>query len=152
MKNHFTFLSTLVAVTMMATSAQAANCTAANSITLVKNYKVGSLEYVEFRIKSPATFTKTITAVTGPFTLDPSDDPVSVNGAKFTKIQFQSVDWTCTIPRVFSVKPVVKDVKQIEQFEGYASYVIGRRAISHYLSTVDVPCGAYRCVRVKFGP
>jgi len=134
---------------------QAANCSAENSMTSVKNFKVGALEYVEFKIKSSASFVTTTAAVTGPFTEEPGDIPVTpipVNGALFTKIQFHLLSWDCTIPKAFSAKAIIKDVKQVEQFEGYVSYVIGRRSASHYLNTVDVPCDASHCVRVKFGP
>ena len=134
---------------------QAASCNADNSMTSVKNFKAGAQEYVEFKIKSSENFAITTTAVTGPFadeSSDPSTIPIMVNGALFTKIQFHFLESNCTIPRTFSAKALVKDVKQVEQFEGYVSYVIGRRKASHYLSTVDVPCGALHCVRVNFGP
>jgi hypothetical protein len=152
MKNRSTAFLILAISMLSATQANAANCNTAGSMTQVKNFKIGTKEYVEFKIKSPATYTKTITAVTGPFTQDPSGNPVTVNGALFTQVRFQSIDWTCTIPRIFTPKPVVKDVKSIEQFEGYVTYVIGRSALTHYLGVNDVPCGGYRCIRVKFGP
>jgi hypothetical protein len=152
MKKIFAGLCALSASILLGTAAQAVNCNVAGSMTQVKNFKVGAREYVEFKIKSPATYIETIAAVTGPFEEDPSGDPVVVSGALFTKVQFHTLDWTCTIPRIFTSNPVIKDLKSIEQFEGYITYVIGRRPLSHYLGVVDVPCGGYRCVRVKFGP
>jgi GH35 family endo-1,4-beta-xylanase len=145
------FLGMAVLATL-ATAGQAANCAAPGSMTSVRTYKSGNRDIVEFKIKSPVTYTKSITAETGPFTFGESDEVVPVKGSLFTRVHFQTLDWTCETPNTFSVKPVVKDVKLVERFEGYITYIIGRKAGSHYLGATDVACGSSRCVRVKFGP
>jgi GH35 family endo-1,4-beta-xylanase len=142
----------LMLVTALTTVGQAANCVAPGSMASVRTYKSGNWDIVEFKIKSPATYTKSISATTGPFTFSESDEEVVFNGALFTRVHFETLDWTCETPNRFTVMPVVKDVKLVEKVEGYVTYVIGRKAGSHYLSTVDVPCGSSRCVRVKFAP
>jgi hypothetical protein len=145
-------IGAILLLTAMGSVSQAANCVAPGSMTSVRTYKSGNWDIVEFKIKSPATYTKSITATTGPFTFSESDEEVVVKGGLFTKVHFEILDWTCEIPKRFAVMPVVKDVKLVEKFEGFITYIIGRKAGSHYLSTVDVPCGSSRCVRVKFAP
>jgi hypothetical protein len=146
----------LLAFGLAQSPAQAANCNVADSMVRVKNFKIGTQEYVEFKIKKPTSFTVTTTAVPGPspFSHFTSDNPVYVAGAKFTQVLFSGLYWTCTIPRIRTVRPIIKDFKSVEQFEGVVGYVIGRRFSSHYLTTqLFAPCTpGYRCVRVKFGP
>jgi hypothetical protein len=155
MKQLFLGMAVLAAMATAGEAGEAGemeNCSAPGSMTSVRTYKSGNRDIVEFKIKSPATYKKSITAVTGPFTRGEGDDQVVVRGALFTRVHFEPLDWTCQTPNTFSAKPVVKDVKLVEQFEGFITYIIGRKAGSHYLGTTDVACGTSRCVRVKFGP
>jgi hypothetical protein len=134
-------------------SAHAANCTSANSIISVTNYKLGAFEYVRFKVKKPFSANFTTTNVLPPFTQDGSGDVVPVAGGKWTQVQFQNVEWMCTIAHSFHLpKPIVKDVKSLGQFEGVIAYVIGRRATSHYISTTTISAGSYNFIRVKFSP
>jgi hypothetical protein len=144
----------IATLTIGQNQAEAANCNVADSMVQVKNFKSGTKEYVEFKFKKPTAFTVSTTAVTGPFSHLTSDNPVFVAGAKFTRVMFSGLYWTCSIPRIRIVRPIIKDFKSIEQFEGVVGYVIGRRSSSHYLTTqLFAPCTAgYRCVRVLFGP
>jgi hypothetical protein len=142
------------------TVALSATCGPADSVIRVKNFRVWHAptsswrEYVEFKLKKPTAFTLSVTAATGPFTHLTSGNPVPVNGALFTKVMIGSVFWTCSIPKIILVKPIVKDVQSIEQFEGQVGYIIGRSAGSNYLFTQNVNCntGANRCVRVWYKP
>jgi hypothetical protein len=114
--------------------ASAAPCTEANSIVLIKNSRVGTREYVDFWVKKPVTLTVTAQADnTGPnFTVDPSDQTVMVPGNRWSRIQFRLVNWTCQIPNSLSLpQPIVKGVKSVEQFEGYVTYIIGRKNKSY---------------------
>jgi hypothetical protein len=90
--------------------------------------------------------------VAPPFTEDPSGNPVSVAGSKFTEVTFQSVYWMCEIAERFHLpKRAIKGIKQTGQFEGVVSYVIGRRASSHYISNYSYNSGpGYRSIVIKF--
>lgn len=131
---------------------KAASCSSPGSIVAVKNVKSGAREYVEFKFKQPDNETQTVSAPTGPF-VGTSGNAVTVSGALFTLVNFNSVDWTCSIPINFAPKPILKGLKNFEQFEGNVQFAIGRKAGSHYLKTEKVSCGAnLKCVRAWFGP
>jgi hypothetical protein len=126
-------VTALVASTFLflaASEAQAAACTEANSIVIVKNSRVGTREYVDFWVKKPVTLSVSAVADnSGPnFREDPSDRLIVVPGNRWSRIRFMSVNWLCSIPENLSLpKPIVRSVKSIEQFEGYVTYIIGRR-------------------------
>jgi hypothetical protein len=134
-------------------AANAAACGPSGSIVSVRNSSIGAFEYVIFKFHKPPTVPAyTVTAVTPPFTEDPSGNPVSVAGSKFTEVTFQSVYWMCTIAHNFHLpKTAIKGIKQTGQFEGVVSYVIGRRASSHYISNYSYNSGpGYRSIVIKY--
>ena len=144
----FGFLSTA-----LISPAPAANCASANSIISVTNHKLGAFEYVRFKVKKPFSASYTTTNVLPPFTQDGSGTVVPVSGGKWTQLQFQNVEWMCTIHQAISLpKPIVKDIKSLGQFEGVIAYVIGRKATSHYISTTTISAGSYKLITVKFSP
>jgi hypothetical protein len=116
-------------------AAHAAACGPANSIVSVRNSSIGAFEYV-----SP------------PFIEDPSGNTIIVAGSKFTEVRFDSVYWFCTIAQNFHLpKTAIKGIKRTGQFEGVISYVIGRRASSHYISNYSFDSGpGYRSIVIKF--
>jgi hypothetical protein len=75
-----------------------------------------------------------------------------VAGSKFTEVRFDSVYWFCTIAQNFHLpKTAIKGIKRTGQFEGVISYVIGRRASSHYISNYSFDSGpGYRSIVIKF--
>ncbi|HPY39539.1 MAG TPA: hypothetical protein PLM98_03380 [Thiolinea sp.] len=142
----------LMASALIPTATQAATCTAANSITNISNTSpTGLYEYVIFDLKTH-TPSYNVASKTGPFTFDPSDDPVPVTGVKFKQITFPSVYWMCSIPESFSLpKTQVKDVKRTGQFEGVVSYVVGYQTASKYVTTYHYPVTSTRSkVVMKF--
>jgi hypothetical protein len=146
----------LIAFTLLgltAIQAEAANCNTANSIVKVQNLKVGAREYVDFWVKKPFTGTLSITAAaTGNFTQDGSGDPISVGGNTWTDVKFSGMDWTCSSQTLFTLpKPIVKDIKNIGQFEGQIEYVIGRLN-KHYLGQTTTNFATQQRIRLKFGP
>jgi hypothetical protein len=133
--------------------ANAAACGPSGAIVSVRNSSIGAFEYVVFKFHKPPTVpTYTVKAVSPPFTEDPSDEPISVAGSKFTEVTFQSVFWMCEIAHKFHLpKTAIKDIKRTSQFEGVVSYVIGRRAASHYISNYSFDSGAgYRSIVIKY--
>ena len=134
-------------------AAHAAACGPANSIISVRNSSVGAFEYVTFKFRKPPTAPAyTVSAVTPPFTEDPSGSPVTIAGSKFTQVAFRNVFWTCSIAEKLHLpKSAIKGVKKTEQFEGYVTYVIGRRASSHYISNYSFNSGpGFRSIVIKY--
>ncbi|WP_298607730.1 hypothetical protein [uncultured Thiothrix sp.] len=129
-------LAVITSSVLLPEVAAAAACTATNSITRITNTSpTGLYEYVIFDVKNPSP-TYQVASKSPPFTFDPSDDPVAVNGVKFKQILFPSVYWMCTIPELLHLpKTQVKDVKRTGQFEGVVSYVVGYQTASKYVTT-----------------
>lgn len=147
------YLILLLSIVLAPGFALAANCNAPNSIVSVSNSASGGFEYVSFKFKKPPTVpTNNVTNVVPPFFEDGSGNTVVVPGARWTQVMFRNMDWMCTIPKFITVKPAVKAVKNIGQFEGQITYVIGRSATSHYISTQNINMGAYTIIRVKLKP
>ncbi len=138
---------------LFSAGADAQACSAAGSIISVKNTTMGIYEYVTFRIKKPLNSGSghSVSTVTGPFTEDPSGNPVTITGPKYKRIRFNGVFWWCTTAEIFSLpKIAIKDIKRIEKFEGYVAYVVGYRNASIYLSTTTSNVGSIKQVVMKF--
>ena len=133
--------------------ANAAACGPSSAIVSVRNSSVGAFEYVIFKFHKPPTVPAYIVkAVTPPFIEDPSGNTINVAGSKFTEVTFPSVFWMCTIAENFHLpKTAIKGIKRTGQFEGVVSYVIGRRASSHYISNYSYNSGpGYRSIVIKY--
>lgn len=147
------YLVSLLFVVFAPSFAIAANCNVPNSIVRISNSAWGGFEYVNFKFKKPPTIpTFNVTNVAPPFFEDGSGNTVVVPGAHWTQVMFRNMEWMCTIPKFITVKPAVRAVKSIGQFEGQITYVIGRSAASHYISTQNINAGAYTIIRVKLKP
>jgi hypothetical protein len=134
-------------------AANAAACGPSGSIVRVKNTSIGAFEYVVFKFHKPPTVPSyTVTAVTPPFIEDPSGNTITVAGSRFTEVRFDGVFWTCTIAERFVLpRRAIKGIKRTGQFEGVVSYVIGRRASSHYISNYSYNSGpGYRTIVIKY--
>jgi hypothetical protein len=136
-----------------ASAAAAGTCASQNSIIKVSNTRVGLRELVKFQVKAPLTGSFAITAGSGPtFIQDGSGNPVSVRGNRWTDVVFRNMDWMCSARTRFALpKPVVKDIKNIGQFEGQIEYVIGRRN-GHYLGHAVSTAGGITTITLKYGP
>jgi hypothetical protein len=140
-----------MALLVLTIAAHADNCTAPNSIIKVSNSKSGAWEFVDFYMKPPVTATVSVTAPTGPnFIQDGSGNTIVVPGNRWTEVTFNSVDWLCSTPRLFSLpKPIVKSIKQIGGFEGTISYVIGRKG-HHFMGSSWATIGGLKRLRLKY--
>jgi hypothetical protein len=145
-------LSFLIACVVSVPSVFAASCTAPNSIIKVSNARMGMRETVTFRVKAPFIGSFAILATSGPtFFEDGSGNPITVRGNRWTDIRFRNMDWMCsTRTRFMLPKPVVKDIKNVGQFEGQIEYVIGRRN-GHYLGHKVSTAGGITTITLKFG-
>ena len=146
-------LLALIFVLLSASIVSAATCNTANSIVKVKNLKLGAQERVEFYIMTPFTGSVVVAAASNSrFIQDGSGNPIVVAGNRWTDVKFQSMDWTCSSPTLFSLpKPVLKDIKLIGQFEGQIEYAIGRHN-GHYLGQTSNTSGGVKKITLKFGP
>ena len=150
---HFLPPAAFAAFLLAPALAQAAPCAEPNSIVSVRNTSAGAFEYVIFKYQQPPNLPSyTVTAAMPPFAQDVSGDPVTVGGAKFTQVRFDGVVWFCTVSEQLHLpRSAIKDIKSIGQFEGVITYIIGRRARSHYVSNTTRPAGAgFREIVIKY--
>ena len=148
----FKFLFALFFIIAAPSFALATNCNTPNSLISVSNSKSGGFEYVIFKYKNPPTLPVfSVTNVVPPFIQDGSGNTITVAGAHWTQVKFEQMDWTCSTAQLLSLpKPAIKAVKNIGQFEGQITYVIGRSAASHYISTKTINAGGFTLIKVKF--
>ena len=132
--------------------AAAAPCTEANSIAKIRNTAHGGYEYVVFDfIKPPALPAFVVETGKPPFTMDPSGEPVAVKGAKFRVIKFRNIGWMCDIREAFTLpRRAVKDIKKLEQFEGYITYVVGYGAAARFRGAYSYDAGPYTKIVLRF--
>ncbi len=128
---------TLVALAFPAASL-AAPCTVANSVTQVKNVKIGSFEYVDFWVKKPVTASvSTWNSMTGSFEHDASGDIITLPGNRWRAVRFAGASWMCSPwMNLTTPKPRIKAVKSIGNFEGVVTFAIGRQGGSYLGMTV----------------
>lgn len=147
------FCLAVILTILSTTPTLAAVCTSSNAIIKVENQKIGVREVVDFYIRTPFAGVFMVTAApNGNFIQDGSGNPVSVAGNRWTDVKFRNMNWMCSSSTIFSLpKPIVKDIKNIGQFEGQIEYVIGRRN-GHYLGQTMTTAGSMKRLRLKFGP
>lgn len=109
----------------LAFECSAQSCNEANSLLSVRKRKVGSTEYIIFTLMKPSATSVQETDAQPPFIQDGSGQTVHVNGCKFKKVTFKNVMWTCKTKIISGSTHLVKQVKNIGQFEGIISYIIG---------------------------
>ena len=132
-----------------------AYCSEPGSIKRVKNRSVGNVEYVIFDvIKSGNGLYDSyeVSSASPPFTgYVEADGEIPVKGAKFRKIVFRFVTWTCkTRNQTRTPRRAVKDIKELYTFEGIADYVVGYSARSRYVATYHYDAGSVTKVVMKF--
>lgn len=138
---------------LLSAAANAAPCAEPNSLIRVRNTTQGAFDYIIFRYrKPPAQPAFTVKAALPPFTQDGSGDTITVDGAKFTEVRLTGIVWTCTIDDQLKLpRPAVVDVKNIGQFEGIITFIIGRKADAKFISTYTYDVGANdRNIVVKY--
>jgi hypothetical protein len=154
------FIASLIFMALNCSLASARICSAPGSLLSYRNFSSGGFEFVEFKFKKSAKPKFVVSAVSPPFS-DTGDRVIPVAGALFTQITFMDgrsnsdsmtdTESYCSFRRsVVTPKPVIIDVKLVDDFEDTPVFVIGRRAGSHYYSTKSISAGAYQLVRVKF--
>jgi hypothetical protein len=144
-------LAGMIVAAALPASAIAAPCNVANSIVQVKNFRSGGFEYVDFWVKKPVTSTvQTWSSNTGNFEHDASGDIISVTGNRWRVVRFSIASWTCTIWNNLTLPKIrIKDVKNVGQFEGVITYVIGRQN-GNYLGMTVTNFAINKRYRFKF--
>lgn len=117
----------LVIAILLCTEIFAQNCNESNALLSVRKRKTEDTEYVIFTLQNPVTATHTISAATPPFTQDPSGQTIHVSGCRYKKVSFRDIVWTCKVNEIIGNTYLVRQVKNIAQFEGHIDYVIGYR-------------------------
>ncbi len=117
----------LVIAILLCTEIFAQNCNESNALLSVRKRKTEHTEYVIFTLQNPVTATHTISAATPPFTQDPSGQTIHVSGCRYKKVSFRDIVWTCKVNEIIGNTYLVRQVKNIGQFEGHIDYVIGYR-------------------------
>ena len=130
----------LVIAILLCTEIFAQNCNESNALLSVRKRKTEHTEYVIFTLQNPVTATHTISAATPPFTQDPSGQTIHVSGCRYKKVSFRDIVWTCKVNEIMGNTYLVRQVKNIGQFEGHIDYVIGyrctARSVIHYQYTI----------------
>jgi hypothetical protein len=151
----FRLLLVVVAAAFLATSSDAfaAACGPSNAIKRIRNTKIGGSEYLVFKFHMPPTVpVYAVTVGHPPFIHDASGQTIAVGGSHFIQVQFQGVFWTCTIQEQLTLpRPLIKDIKNIGQFEGVITYAIGLSPQAPYITTYHYPSGpASTTIVLKF--
>lgn len=151
MRKIMLFGFTAIAVSLFAADIAAQFCSEPGSIRRVRNTSIGNHEYVVFDVFMPPDPDYSTSAVSPPFAGGASGEPVTVRGGKFRKIRFDGVVWTCRIQELLTLpRSAVKDVENLEQFEGIIEYVVGYRGSARYITTYHYDVGSIRKVVMKF--
>lgn len=128
----------------------AQNCNQANSLISVKKKKIGNADYVIFTLKRPVTATNSVASATPPFIEDGSGNTINILGCAYKKVTFNNIVWTCKTKMLSSSTQFVQKVKNIGQFEGIISYVIGYKCIANSVVSYSYTAPPYQKVVVRF--
>lgn len=141
----------LLAVLALAPTVEAAPCSEAGALVRARTSVRGPHELAVFVFRLPTNMSYGVGSVSPPFVEDPSEKPITVAGDAFAQVTFRNVTWMCEIAEAFDAPgKAIIDVKRTGQFEGMVSYVIGRSAAAHFISTYHYDTKTSRVVVVKF--
>ena len=139
------------AVFLLSADISAQFCSEPGSIRRVRNTTAGNVEFVVFDVFLPPNPNYAVSAASSPFVHGSSGEPVNIKGGRFRKIRFEGVVWTCRTREMLTLpRSAIKDVKNLEQFEGIIEWVVGYRSSARYLTTYYYDVGSIRKVVMKF--
>ncbi len=125
-------------------------CNQSNSLISVKKKKIGNADYVIFTLKLPVTATNSMTSATPPFIQDGSGATITIAGCAYKKVTFNNIVWTCKTKIISHSTQFVQKVKNIGQFEGIISYVIGYKCTANSVVSYSYIAGSYQKFVVRF--
>lgn len=153
MKNKFLTIAAVCAVLSILSGfsqAQIKKCTEHGAITSVVKSRSGNFEFVTFEVLSDSPDYK-VTDAKAPFTDYSGETRLRIKGKYFKRIALKGITWDCEITEKFSAKTsTIMGIKNVEQFEGYVTYVIGYRTKAKYVSTEVTGTGSSRKIILKF--
>ena len=136
MKNKLTIIVALccgIVMLTLAAPAQMQRCSEPGSIRSITKAVSGNFETVTFELVGRGLPDKVEVGDVKPPIENYGGDNLHMRGRAFKSVFFAMVPWTCEIRENFKAKTsAIRDIKQIEQFEGYVSYVIGYSTRSKY--------------------
>jgi hypothetical protein len=152
MKKHLLILSATVFAVIGLSIAAAAQGPCKNdpgSVRSVTKTQSGNLETVTFEVYDGKPDVL-IENVKPPFE-DYGGKHLRIPGKAWKEVTLRGIFWTCTIRENFRrATRTITGIKQTEQFEGQASYVIGYSSKRKYVGKSDTVTGKIRKIVIKF--
>ena len=100
------------------------DCKEPNSLVSITNMVTGKTELLVFTFTNPASVEMESAAAKPPFE-NYGGVKVKVKGSKFIEIKFHTLNPGCFPKKKTAFTSLVRDIKETEFFEGYATYVVG---------------------------
>ena len=151
MKKHLR-ISVFVAFVLFALSAATfaqGPCKDPGSIRSVTKARTGSFETVTFLVNDGEPDV-TVSDAKPPFE-DYGGKHLRIPGKAWKEVLLRGIFWTCTIKHSFGASTrTITGIKQTEQFEGQASYVIGYSSKKKYVGMTNTVSGKTRKIVIKF--
>ena len=151
MKKHLLILSAIaVFVSGMSVAASAQGpCKDPGSVRSVTKTRSGNFETVTFLINDGDPEV-TVSDVKPPFE-DYGGTHLRIPGKAWKEVLLRGIFWTCDIKENFRASTkTITGIKQTEQFEGQASYVIGYSSKKKYVGETNTVSGKTRRIVIKF--
>jgi hypothetical protein len=136
MKNKLTIIAALccgIVMLSLTASAQLKACSEQGSVRSVTKARSGDFETVTFEIVGRRLPQVAEVRDEKPPIENYGGDNLHMRGRAFKSVHFHLVPWGCRIREdLHAQTTTIKDVKQMEQFEGYVTYAIGYTPRSKY--------------------
>lgn len=144
------FTACVAAILLFSGLASAQKCTENGSIKRVSKASSGKYETVTFEILSKSPNFE-VTNANPPFSEYGSEKTLRIRGTYFKSVVFRDINWTCKITESLSAKTSnIKAVKNIEQFEGQAEYIIGYAKKGSYVGQTATRTKRGKLIILKF--
>ena len=151
MKNKLLTLSVAILgiLTLSLLASAQGPCKDPGSIRSVTKARSGNFETVTFLINDGEPEV-TVSDVKPPFE-DYGGKHLRIPGKAWKEVLLRGIFWTCTIKHNFGAPTsTITGIKQTEQFEGQASYVIGYSSKKKYVGQTNTVTGKTRKIVLKF--
>lgn len=144
------FTTCIAAMLLFAGLASAQKCTENGSIKRVSKASAGKYETVTFEVLSKSPNFE-VTTARPPFSEYGSEKTLRIRGTYYKSVVFRDINWTCKITESLSAKTSnIKAVKNIEQFEGQAEYIIGYAKKGSYVGQTSKRTKRGKYIILKF--
>lgn len=140
----------LVAFVLSAAAAAQGPCKDPGSIRSVTKGRSGDFETVTFLINDGDPEVA-ISDTKPPFSDYSGEHKIRIPGKAWKEVVLRGIFWTCTIKHDFGAATrTITGIKQTEQFEGQANYIIGYSSKRKYAGMSNTVSGKTRKIVIKF--